>query len=313
MPEVPAPAAAPVIPEPPTPAPAPQDFLEHLDDGGQAAADFDDEFDHDRDGPISATPPPPPSPSPVSPAAVVPPTVPPAPAEPPKVVPIAELIAERVKRQTLERQIEALQQQPVQPLAPVQPPEPDIDYLEDPKGYVDQQVKRAIAQLAKPVEQVQQQSQLTAQEVNQQRAMQQFTANIQANEAGFVQQTPDYFEALNHLRTVRIGELKVFAPEATDEQLMNYVRVEELRGAAAVMQTGRNPAQVAYEFAKLRGYRKPVPNGQGGPPQAPDRDQARGLPSGGGQPPEGLQPSGDTGNVMPEFTAALRERFGIGR
>lgn len=308
------PPNAPVIPEPTS-------FLDGLDAGGQDAADLDeppqpnlpaDEYDHDRDGtPKAAVP----APAPAAPAPVVP-----AP-EPPKVVPIGELLSERQRRQEAERRLAELEAaKPAEPATPPPQPEPDVDYLEDPKGYVDQTVKRALAQLQKPIEQATTAAQQAQQTTAQQQAFQQIATSITQSEAAFQADHPDYNEALVHLRTQRMAELKVFQPEATEDQLLQYVRIEELRGAVAMLQAGRNPAQVAYEYAKLRGFTgkqaAPAPAPNGGVTPTPDeqerlRAQARGLPIGTGA--GGLQQPQDQSNVFPEFDDARRERFGIGR
>lgn len=311
------------MPEPVQPTPAPDnapnpernaddvlgsELLDDLDEGGEAAADFDE--DEPFQPPADSAPP----------AAAAPTPAPEPPQVPAGYVPVSELAAERQKRQEAERErdrarldrLESVQpQQPATPAQEAARQEPDIDYLDDPKGYIDQQVRRGLASL----KQVEEQSKQTAQQVAAQNAVTQVVQAVQAHENAFVQQHPDYPQALLHIRQQRLGELRIMAPQASDAELLNYLRVEELRNAHALLAQGRNPAEVAYQYAQARGYKlpaAPAPNG-GQPPQQPNRDAIRGLPAGGGAPGGGLPSAPDAGNVMPEFSAALRERFGIGR
>lgn len=237
-----------------------------------------------------------------------------------KLVPLAALHESREKIRALTSQIEELKKQPqlsdedretlkelkAQRAAAKEPKPPD--FLEDPKGYIDAQAKQtqdALKQLkegeAKRTEAEQQQQQV-----------QQIVTTTLAKESEFVKTTPDYGDALNHLRNVRGQQLKMLYPQATDQQIQQQIGREELTAAAQILQVGGNPAEFAYNYAKTMGYApkaQPATNGiaaaaAAATDQKPDKDAVRTLGGGGGadKEPENADP-------MPEFTAALRERF----
>jgi len=83
------------------------------------------------------------------------------------------------------------------------------------------------------------------------------------HEAEFIKEAPDYYQALNHLREARHRELAAMglSPEAGHAQVLN--EENQLLTHAARMQ--KNPAQLAYEIAKTRGYVK-----KDAPPPAED-------------------------------------------
>lgn len=237
----------------------------------------------------------------------------------PKLVPVAELVAERKQRQELQRRVqelEAARQQPQQPPPPeapkVEPPaDPEPDYLDDPKAWTEWKIRQNERELEALREQVKSTTQ--AQQFNQ--AETALVSTLQRSEATFLQEHPDYYQALNHARE-RVfhdtkAELELLGVQATDEQIVQHLMNQERQLAASLVQRGVNPAQYAYAIAQRRyGYQ---PAGQA-PPQAPQarpdgeaaRQALRGLPTGD----TGLQPETGSGNLPPEFAAAFSERFG---
>jgi hypothetical protein len=81
-------------------------------------------------------------------------------------------------------------------------------------------------------------------------------------ESEFVAQNPDYYQALSHLRNARGRELAVWgmAPEAIRQQVVT----EEMQLLARANAERRNPAQMAYDLARERGYHKGAPAAQSG-------------------------------------------------
>jgi len=182
------------------------------------------------------------------------------------------------------------------------------EFIEDPKGYIDakeQEVREALKELretnAKRAEADQQQQQL-----------QTLYTSIASHEQAFASANPDYQDAINHVRAVRANQLKMMFPDATDAQIQQQIGREELGGAHQVLQRGGNPAEFAYNYAKTLGYaKKAAPAAANGAaaaaqPQAPkpDKDAVRTLGGGGSAEEEGAPE-----DSMPEFTAALKERF----
>lgn len=180
----------------------------------------------------------------------------------------------------------------------------DPDFLEDPKGYVDSKVTKAL----KKLEEVETGSKETKQTIEQQRFVQAVSSNAQQQEAEFTQKAPDYRDALTHARQVRANQLKMIYPQATEQQIAGQLLQEEFSAAAQILQSGGNVAEFAYNYAKTLGYQpKAAPATDTGGKQ-PDKDAARTLGSGGGG---ASNEDGEEGDAMPVFSAALAERFGV--
>lgn len=202
----------------------------------------------------------------------------------------------------MQQQIAALQKQQGQQPAAQPEPEPEPDFLADPKGYVDRVDKKVQTALEK----LDKATQETAEQTKQREANESVLRATQSAETEFYSKTPDYPEALQHIRGVRTQQLQVLHPEATAEQINNHIAFEERETARMLIQQGRNPAEFAYNIAKTLGYSKAAPPAASKPAAAPiDKDAVRTLGSGGGS----GAPTEDAGNTMPEFSAALAERF----
>jgi signal transduction histidine kinase len=193
---------------------------------------------------------------------------------PPKMVDSGALGEERNRRKEAEeraRQAEAQQarmeerirmwqqqQQPRQQL-PQQPPNPDQDIF------------GAVNHVMRTQQQMAQELNATRQQQAQREAITQLEQWGAHQQGEFAKQTPDYFEALTHLRQSRGNELQAFGlnPQQTAAQLLQ----EERQLLSFAAQQRRNPAEMAYAFAQQRGYRKGVGNG-GNPSQQLDRISA---------------------------------------
>lgn len=185
---------------------------------------------------------------------------------------------------------------------PPKAPDPEPDFVQDPKGYVDHRVKDVISKLEETGKQVETVGK-TAEQVNMENQFNRFMTDLTATEQNFVQATPDYYDALNHIRSARAMELKILVPDITDDQVDNQIRQEEIGLASQLMKQGRNPHEYAYKLAAARGYQK-----KAAAPVLPDvpkpaqlsPDQTLGT-SGGSDAPEAEQPD--------EFTRAFAEVF----
>jgi hypothetical protein len=227
--------------------------------------------------------------------------------EPPKqeqrTIPLAAHLEERKafksELDALKAELAALKNPPKQPV-------PAPEFQEDPRGYIDHKVLSALEQTKQQVDEVKNlatQSNQTAEEMR-------FSQQLVAAEQQFVAQTPDYMDALAHIRQIRMKQLQVFDPNITEAQMRDQIIREELGLAKQMAMQGRNPAQVAYEIAKAYGH---VPKAQqqqqapvdlpkvAGPKQLPP-DQT--LGSGSGQAVE------DTSGEADEFDKAFGELFG---
>lgn len=230
----------------------------------------------------------------------------------PKTIPIAAHLEERRKLEAkLEQEAnarKALEERLAKLENPPKAPEPDPDYQEDPKAYVDTKVQRALKALeettGKKVEEVGKTAEQVAQEARYTRFMQDLTQT----EAQFVQATPDYYDALAHLRGLRVQEIKLFKPDITQDELNQAIVREEMAFAQQMFAQGKNPHQLAYAIAQARGYKKAepkeevtLPEVKGGPKQLPP-DQTLGS---------GSAPAGDIDDKEgDEFEDAFSELFG---
>src|SRR5215475_11217134 len=90
-------------------------------------------------------------------------------------------------------------------------------------------------------------------------------------EIAYAQRVPDYYEALNHLRRARANELQVWgmSPSAIGQQLVH----EENQLLARAAAERRNPAEMAHQLARQRGYMPKAP--AGGQPQPPTNGTSR--------------------------------------
>jgi hypothetical protein len=188
--------------------------------------------------------------------------------------------------------------------------QPPPDYLDDPKAYIDHTTKSVVEQLQALGNQVKESQETQAQTKEQLQQQQQIQSIIQAAgaaEAAFAERTADYWDALEHLRQVRRGQLQLAAPEATAEQLEQAIRAEEFQTAAGLLTRGMNPAEYAYNFAKTLGYTGKQAEGQETDDMAERREQAQGMGGSG-------MSRGDLEQMLEmnqdEFDQAMKETFG---
>ncbi len=137
-------------------------------------------------------------------------------------------------------------------------------------------------------------------------------AGTSAKEQEFLKTTPDYYDAVTHMRAVRTAQLQMLAPNFTPQQIQAQIAAEEIGAARQILQSGGDPASFAYQYAKTLGYTpksQAVASPAGATAPKADKDAARSLGGGGGAEPT----TEEEGNAMPEFAAALAERFGVKR
>lgn len=178
---------------------------------------------------------------------------------PGRTVPIGEVYAEREKRKAAEalqkQQAERISQleetfrkvvdrigglqQPQQ--APVQPDIKIPSYEEDPLAHLKATQELLARQIGG-----------TSQWTQQQQLEQQLQAHIYASENEFRSTHPDYDAAAAYAQNLRVRELSLLTNDPV--QVTNALRQDIFSIAARAHQTGRNPAELYYEYAKLRGY-----------------------------------------------------------
>ena len=83
---------------------------------------------------------------------------------------------------------------------------------------------------------------------------QQLIGWAQSQAAEFQRETPDFPEAYQHMRTIRMGELEEMG--LTPQQIQHTLVQDELWVFQHAAQTGRNPAEIVYGMAKRTGWQK---------------------------------------------------------
>lgn len=178
-----------------------------------------------------------------------------------KTVPLPALHEERAKRRELQAQLQAerervaamearfqerlsMLQRAMQPQKEV----PSID--ENPVGHLKHSIEEVKAETQRANEQFQQ----WQEQQKQAQIIQAAASRVNAAEAEFTQQKPDYNEALNYYRAQRARELMAFSG-LDEDQARQQVGRELVEGAIAHAAQGRNPAEIAYRLAEARGYK----------------------------------------------------------
>lgn len=160
-------------------------------------------------------------------------------------------LAENQRREVAERavlneRLTQLDQAVRRSQEPKPAPAPDRD--QDPVGWMSHQVEQHNRMLQGLGQYVQHREQAT----QQQQRQQQFMQRVQGLEIEFVQQYPDYHQALTHLRQELIGDLT--SAGYSPQQAVQHVHQQELAAAWNAMSLGENPAARLYALAQRRGY-----------------------------------------------------------
>lgn len=178
-----------------------------------------------------------------------------------KTIPLAAHLEERRQHKAevedLRKQHQAMMAELEKLKSPPKPPPAEPDFTADPKGYVDTKLGSVLKQLETGTAELKK----TTEQADQKAEAARFFQHMQTTEQQFLAQTPDYYEALNHLRGLRAQEIITLHPDITQEQLKQALSSEEIGLAAQLVRAGRNPHQVAYELARARGYTKKAANG----------------------------------------------------
>ena len=165
---------------------------------------------------------------------------------PPGMVPQGALHQERERRKAAEAQFQAIQQQLNDLQAKLNPPAEIVvpDPVLQPEAFKQFQIDQ-IKQRAAERQEAEQRATHQAQEA-------QIMARVNQDVAAFKATVPDYDPAFQHAVKVRREELAFYGntPEQIDQQL--EVDVRAIVGQA--YSQGKNPGELFYSYAKMRGY-----------------------------------------------------------
>lgn len=181
------------------------------------------------------------------------------------------------------------------------------DFLNDPKGYVDANLKPVL----KKIEDATKEAKEAKEQLNQHQTIQAVIDTARSQVTEFVEKTPDYPKAIEHVRTMRRGQLEMLYPQATAEQVATLVAREEIALAGQVVTGGKNFAEFAYEYAKRMGYQPPKPPDPT-PAKKVDASAVRTLGSGGtdtDHEPESTDPNDEFRAIQKEAREEVRARF----
>lgn len=237
--------------------------------------------------------------------------------EPERTIPLASHLEERNRLRAelahrdeqiglLTKRVEAVEHPP-------EKPQPEPDFTEDPKGYIDAQT----AKVSKALDEIKAETRKVGEAAGESKAQAQqtqFMHELASTESAFVKDHADYYDAMSHIRVVRAEQLLLADPKLTQEQVIAQLQKEELLSAAQLLRMGRNPHEFAYHYAKTIGYRpKATGNGADTPiPPAPTEtkgDPGTTLGTSGKapeEPDEDALSGDDTADIIQQ---ALAERF----
>lgn len=175
----------------------------------------------------------------------------------------AALREERRKGKERDRELAELRAQRTAPPAPPAPapqtferPDPETDPLGYLK-YVEARIEAGDAQAAE-----QQRAQHA--QTEQQRQVQEVVGRVMEYERDFAEDTPDYHDAMTHLRGVRAQHyIALGYDQNTAGQLVDR---DALQTAHDLMRNGRDPAQAFYALAKQAGFSGKAPEPAPTPP-----------------------------------------------
>lgn len=172
-----------------------------------------------------------------------------------KVVPLAALHEERRARQELQRQLAESNRRQAERdaiierrLAALAPQQQMPDKLEQPVEYLDQR----LSEVAATNKQILERDQQREQEAQRQHIERQATQAVLASAAEFAKVQPDLPEAGKYLNEMRARELMLFG--MAEAQAIAQATQEQDNALKTWAYQGMNAAQMAYEFAKARGY-----------------------------------------------------------
>lgn len=178
-----------------------------------------------------------------------------------KSVPLAALHEERQKRRELSQQLEAEKAERERMArvfeerfaALTKKPEPEAPAWEENPA---EHLRHQIGQVAQTAQATQEQIKQWQESQRQQAVVQQLATRVTSAEAEFQTENPDYHDAVKYLNEFRVRELTVLG--LSPEQAREKSGRELMQAAFEFAQAGRNPAEIAYNLAKARGYAKPA-------------------------------------------------------
>jgi len=130
---------------------------------------------------------------------------------------------------------------------------PPPDYLDDPKAYIDaalNAVKQEVEKTGENVVQINQQQEA-------QRQMVAVTTALSNYDTRFAEQSPDYYQALEHVREINVQNALDMG--ASEEEAAKQAAQAMFVTQVQAMRAGKDPAAFMYNIAKRFGYAGKAP------------------------------------------------------
>lgn len=152
--------------------------------------------------------------------------------------------AERMERKQAQEQMALMQARFEQLMQAAQPKEPEPVYEDDPLGATH-------AKVDKVVQSIEALQQAEAQRV-QQAQFQGYVQSVASDEQSFMQQNPDYKDAVTFLQQRRVNELQALGYDS--QTTMQTLAQDAFAITQRAQAMGESPASFVYKMAKQLGY-----------------------------------------------------------
>lgn len=193
-----------------------------------------------------------------------------------RTVPLAALHEAREQNRQMREQIQRMEgrfQQVLEKLKPAEKEQKEEEQLPDPKedplGYLEGKNRL----LEREIQALKQHDQQQDQASQHQSMINRISHDYRTAAAEFSSQKSDFMDAYNYLVGMRQKELEALG--APPDAIQNTIMQEELQLAASAFQNQRNPAEMLYRMAEIRGYKpESHPKGKEPPPTKEEQEEA---------------------------------------
>jgi DNA repair exonuclease SbcCD ATPase subunit len=155
---------------------------------------------------------------------------------------------EKIQQELNERQTRAEERLRILAEKFTAPPAPAPDKTQDPVGYLEHE----IAQTKAPLQNLQQKLEQYEQQQQQQAQLEQIRNYVVTAEQDFAAKTPDYWDAMNHIRQARFAQYRLAG--LNEQQQAQALAQDTYAWTRSLLQSGKNPAEATYELARAYGY-----------------------------------------------------------
>lgn len=146
-------------------------------------------------------------------------------------------------------------QQPQAQQQPGQPPAQIPDFNVDPIGSLQGQLAQAMSVINELKGHTQQQTEAQKKQAEYNQFVDAYRSSVNA----YTREAPDFGEAYKWLEQDATKEIEARYPGISPQDVQAILQGEEERIVAHAFRSGKNPAEIVYNYAKARGWKKPAP------------------------------------------------------